>query len=124
MSESNGKKKPGPQPAKLLAKVAFTSLKDDAAKKEIPSLLDVLLPIWQDSVMTRQPATMMITPDGGHWRCTITCPTEGLQATFLVDSLPALLKDVDAILASGKTAWGMSWQRRKKSLPVIDDLLQ
>jgi hypothetical protein len=124
MSDANNNKKPKPQPAKTLAKVAFVSLKDDAAKKQMPALLDVLLPIWQDNVMVRQPAILKITPDGGHWRCVIECPTEGLQAQFMCDSLSTLLGDLDALLSSGKTAWAMSWQRRKKSLPVIDDLIQ
>lgn len=118
------KKKPIPQAAKSLSKVALTILKDEAAKKEMPVLLDVLLPIWQDGVMVRQPGRLSITPDGGHWRCTIECPTEGLQTTLLLDQLPSLLQALDAALASGKMPWGMSWQRRKKSLPVIDDLIQ
>jgi len=118
------KKRPGPETAKLLANVKMIVPKDDASKKAIPGLLDVMLPIWKDSIMTRQPAKMMISADGGSWRCTIECPTEGLQATFMLDSLATLLVEVDAILQSGKTSWGMSWQRRKKHLPTIDDLIQ
>lgn len=124
MSEANNKKKPGPEASKLLKNVAFATLKDDKGKKELPALLDILLPIWREGVMTRQPARLTIQPDGGHWRATIDCPTEGVMATFLLDNLPDLLKAVDDLLASGKAQWAMSWIKRKKHLPTIDDIIQ
>lgn len=123
MSQENGKK-PKAMKAKLFDKVKPDKMKDDAAKKEMPNLLDVLLPIWEGSTMLRQPGRLSISPDGGSWRVTVECPTEGLQTVLMTDSLPTLLIDVEKLLASGSARWGMSWQRRKKNLPTIDDLIQ
>jgi len=116
--------KPRPRACKTLEKVSPEIVKDASAKKETPLLLDVLLPIWEGSVMLRQPGRLTIGPDGGSWRVTIECPTEGLQAVFMVDSLSTLLRDVETLLASGKTHWGLSWQKRKRHSPTIDDAIQ
>ena len=121
MSEPS--KKPVPQRAKLLAKLTQDQIKDEAAKKAMPNLLDVLLPIWKDGTMVRQPGRMSIVPDGGFWRVTIEAPTEGLQTTLNCDSLASILGEVEKLLADGTARWGLSWSRRKKNLPVIDDLI-
>lgn len=123
MSEPN-KKRPGPQAAKTLQKVSVDTLTDPEAKKTLPTLLDVLLPIYRDGTMTRQAGRMTISPDGSSWRVAIDCPTEGLQCVLMIDSLQTLLADCEKLLASGVVRWGQSWSRRKKSLPVIDDLIQ
>lgn len=123
MSDVPGKK-PKAVKAKIFEKVKPEKIADPEAKKMLPTLLDVMLPIWDGNTMLRQPARMSIQPDGATWRVTIECPTEGLQTVLCVDSLSALLVDVEKMLASGQAHWGMSWQRRKKNLPTIDDLIQ
>jgi len=126
MSQENGqqKKKPVPRAAKLLAKFRPDVPKDDLAKKETPTLLDVMLPIFEDGIMVRQPGRMTILADGGSWRVSIEAPTEQLQAVLMVDSLATLQAELERMLASGGVKWGMSWAKRKKSLPTIDAPLQ
>lgn len=116
--------KPKARPCKALSKISPETVKDDKAKKELPILLDVLLPMWEAGIMTRQPGRMSIRPDGGSWQVTLEAPTEGVQAVFMCDSLSTLLVEVEAVLASGRTHWGMSWQKRRKNLPTIDDVIQ
>jgi len=122
MSETT-KKKPAPRAAKTLQKVSVAILKDDLAKKALPTLLDVLLPIYEDGTMTRQPGRLSIVPDGGSWRLTIECPTEGLQATLMLDSLPTLFDESERLLAGGSVRWGESWKKRRKALPEIDAVI-
>jgi len=126
MSEpTNGqKKKPKAEAAKLLRAFKETTPADERAKKATPNLLDVLLPIFRDGVCTRQGGRLSVSADGGSWRVSLECPTEGLATIILVDSLATLQDELEAVLASGRARWGLSWDRKKKNLPRIDDLVQ
>lgn len=124
MSEPVKNGKPKARPCKVLAKHVQQTIKDDLAKKSTPMLLDTLLAAWEGNVMVRQPARLSLVDDGGSWRVTIECPTEGQAATFMCDSLATLLGELETMLASGKTHWGLSWQRRKKNLPTVDEYIQ
>jgi len=126
MSEQNGqtKKKAQPRAAKLLSKFRPDCPKDDTAKKACPNLLDVLLPIYEDGVMVRQPGRLSVSADGGSWRVSIEAPTEQLQTVLMIDSLATLQEEVERLLASGTVKWGMSWKKRKNSLPTIDAPVQ
>jgi len=124
MSKDKNGQAPKVQKAKLFEKHVIDKMVDEAARKSLGTLLDVLLPLYAGTTMTRQPGSMRIAPDGGTWRVTIECPTEGLQTQVNVDSLANLLVDVEKLLASGVVRWGLSWSKRKKNLPTIDDLIQ
>jgi len=118
------KKKPSPQRAKIFEKIRFEALKDPKAQKETPALLDVLLPIFRDGVLVRQPGRLAIQADGMAWRVRIECPTELLETVVACDSLLTLLQELEVALTSGKLHWGQSWSARKKNLPTIDAVVQ
>jgi hypothetical protein len=118
------KKKPKVEAAPLLKnlKMANPNDKDDA--KTLPNLVGLLVSIWRDGTMTRQPGRMSIQPDGSAWRVTIDCPTEGVMASFCVDNLHNLMYDVEKFVTQTQCHWGLSWSRRKKTMPTIESAIE
>lgn len=115
------KKKPIVETAKTLSKLSPQAWQDEAGKKLYPTIWDVMSARWKEGVMTRQAGRLTIRCDGGTLRATIECPTEGLQTTYVADSLAGLFEGLEAFLASNKARWGLTWQKAKKNLPVLDD---
>jgi hypothetical protein len=117
-------KKPKVESATLLAKVKFLNPADPEDKKALPNVADLLCPRWKDGTLVRQAGRLTIKPDGAAWRVSIECPTEGLQTSFLVDSLHNLFSDAEKFLSQGKAHWALTWTRQKKNVPTIEDLIE
>jgi len=117
---SNESQKPKARVAKSLQGVIVKLLKDDAAKKATPTLLDLLLPMYEGNSCVRQPGRLSIVAEGGAWRVSIECPTEGVQTSIMVNSLDSIQEELEAVLRDHKAHWGPSWKVRKKNLPTID----
>lgn len=120
--ESNGK--PKPERAKCLERVTFTLPDDEGGKALFPLLFDLLTPRWKEGVVTRQPGRLSLKPDGSSWRISIECPTEGLQTSFIVNSLESAFMEAECLIESGKAHWGLTWQKQKKNLPVVDEVIK
>ncbi len=117
-------KKPKVVSAKLLTSVKFAVPADKDGIKAYPNLYDLLVPKWDGSVCTRQAGRLSVKPDGGAWRVSIECPTEGLQTSFVVDNLTNLLADAEKIVTQSQCHWALTWSRRKKNMPTIESLIE
>jgi hypothetical protein len=121
MSE-NGK--PKPERARVLEHVTFALPDDETGKTLFPNLFDLLTPRWKDGAVTRQEGRLSLKPDGSSWRVSIECPTEGLQTSFVVHSLETLLCEAENHVSGKSCHWGLTWNLKKKNLPVLDSSIK
>ena len=119
---TNGK--PKPESADLLANVVFSNPADEQGRVLYPTLFDLLAPRWKDGHQTRQPGRLSIRIDGGAYRVSIECPTEGLQTSMIVASLENLAEAVEIILMQADSHWALTYARAIKNRAVIDDAIQ
>jgi hypothetical protein len=118
------KKKPKVEAAPLLRNLKMANPNDKDDQKTLPSIVSLLVPIWRDGTLTRQPGRMTIVPDGSAWRVTIECPTEGVQCSFTVDNLRNLMQDSEKFVTQPGCHWGLTWARKKKSQPTIETAIE
>lgn len=118
------KKKPRVETAKILQNVKFINPTDKEGIKCYPTIYDLLCPRWKEGTLVRQAGRLTIKADGGAYRVSIECPTEGLQTSLIVDNLPNLFADAEKLLSQGQCHWALTWSKQKKNQPTIEDLIE
>lgn len=119
MSEPK-KSPPKARAAKMLAKVQSTLIKDDDAKKAAPQLLELLIPVFEDGVMVRQPGKLTLRAELGSWLVQVDCPTEGVYLRCTVPDLLTCILEAEKAILNGRYHMGEQYSRTNKSKPVID----
>jgi hypothetical protein len=117
-------KKVKAETADVLRNVKFDRPADETGTALYPILFDLLCPRWRDGVQTRKAGRLSVRCDGGAYRVSIECPTEGVQTTVLLTCLDTLVADIEAFLGSGKTHWSLTWAQQKKAGQGVDDAIQ
>ena len=117
-------KKVEPEAALLLQNRRRPVLDDQRAKDTAPFLVDLLEARWKDGKVTRQPAVLRITIEGSSIIVNISCPTEGEQTSFAIESLTTLCQEAEKILTEGKCLWTLTWDRKKKMKPELESLIE
>ncbi len=108
----------------LLKDAALARIDDQPSREKLPTLMEVMLPVFDGSTLIRQGGKISIVPEGAHWRITLDCPTEVLTCRFVTNQLWQALTDAEEMLSKGIAVWSPGWSRNKKKLPTIDDLIQ
>jgi hypothetical protein len=119
MKKSSSKAEVSPL-AELMRQVAATP-QDDAAKKAWPTMWACLTPVWRAGKCTRQSGKMSIRLSGSWFILTISCPTEGLQASVGSESLSSLFDALEAKLRDPACQWEPDWESTKKTRQVRVD---
>lgn len=118
------KKKPKVEAAPLLKNLKMANPSDKDDLKTLANIVGLLVPIWRDGTLTRQSGRMTVQPDGSAWRVMIECPTEGVQTSFTVDNLRNLMVDAEKFVTQPGCHWGLTWARKKKSMPTIESPIE
>jgi hypothetical protein len=121
---SEEKKRPQVETAKILSSVKFLAPDDDAGRKSLPNVYDILCPRWKKGVLVRQPGRLTLRVEGGAYLLVLEAPTERLQTSVIVHSLASALADLEKAISSSGCNWGPTWAARKKNLPTLDDLVE
>jgi len=108
----------------LLGKVGL-SPHDDLAVAEWPTLMQLLLPNYDDKKrLTREPGILSIRVDGSIFRLTIICPTEGLQTTLGLDSIVGLFEALEGHVRSTTAVWVPTYDSKKKTGQALKKVLE
>ena len=126
MSKSKKPKTDAPKvhvPA-FLKDAALARLDDQKALAELPTLCECLLPVYEGTTLIRQAGRISISVEGAHWKVSLDCPSERLATTFAAESLADCLASLEAALKAGHVVWRPGYNKSKKPLPTIDELIQ
>jgi hypothetical protein len=129
MIMKRSKKSEGPDPdakvvlASFMSDVALQRIDDPEARAQLPHLWDHIAPIFSGACLQRQAGRITISIEGDHYRVTVSCPTEKVQTTLITSTLLGCLEELNRYLAMPTRVYAPTWERNKKKLPVIDDLI-
>jgi len=124
------KKKPNGKPHSsvyvpdILKDAIAARLDDPEAEMALPSLFPCMMPQYDASTMTRQAGKITIQAEGAHWRVQLDLPTEVLTGRIAASSLVTALQELNLAIHEKRIAWSPGWQRQKKKLPTVDELIQ
>ncbi len=97
---------------------------DDDAIKAYPTLLSLLLPVYDDhGRLCREGASLSIRVDGSLYRATLSCPTEGYQGTVTTNRLLMFLGDIEQVINLPDFNWTKDYDSLKKSKQRLKELL-
>lgn len=119
MKKTNGKAEVSP--LALLMKQVGSSPSDEEAENKWPTLWSCLAPIWVKGKCTRQSGRLSIRLSGSWFVATVSCPTEGLQASVGSESLTGLFDALEAKLRDPACQWEPDWEATKKTRQVRVD---
>lgn len=91
-----------------------TDLQDANGQNRYPNLFACLAPIFVEGKCTRLAGRLSVAIAGGYYRCTVSCPSEGLEMTCLSGDLTELLAQVEDVLTSGRAPWVPDFATRKR----------
>lgn len=124
MSETNGNgKKPAPEAVDILRSLSIAQPTDPGGQEHFPVLCKLLYPIYRGTTCTRQAGRLTVAVQGTYYRVTLECPTERLMTSFNAATVDALFDQIERHVTSGKCEWEPNWDSKKKSRPVIEDVL-
>lgn len=99
----------------LLGKVGL-SPHDAIAEKELPTLMELLMPRFRsDKRMTREAGSLLVKVQGSLFTVTLTCPTEGVETTMVTSSVMGLLDQLELHTSDPGVAWTPTYAAKKKS---------
>jgi hypothetical protein len=118
------KPKPKKVVPRILQNVKFSPPADQPGLKAFPTLYELLSPSWIDGKLVREGGRLSIKSDGPSFRVSIECPSEGVQTSFIVESLDKIMENSEKILSQGQMHWGLTWSRQKKNLQALDNAIE
>ena len=121
--ETNGKPKRKVTLAKFMENSVAMELHDEKAEELLPNLWDHMRPHYDGLTITRMPGSIRIGVEGGYYRISISMPTEKRETVLVVDSLVGIIEALERYLAMGTQVYKPIWEKNKKKLPTIDDLI-
>jgi len=90
-------------------------LSDPAGELACPTLLDIMRPRFKEGLCRRLGASLNIRVVGGNYVVRVSCPTEEVQATVVVESLAQLEVALEAALRAPSCVWLPDYESQKKS---------
>lgn len=118
------KPKLAPRRAKALENLSVCVPHDDEGDKRYPMISDLLRPLYDGNVCTREPASISIRVEGSCYKVSVYAPWEGVQTSVTLDTLIDLMGKLEKFLSSGKTPWSPTNDARKNSLKGVDRIIQ
>jgi len=117
-------KKVKAEPSEFLRDAMLRRLDDEQTATLYPTIYDLMTPRYEGQKITRLPASMSVRIDSANILVTISCPTEGLQTTIVVNSIANFLEETEKILTQGKCHWGLTWDRKKKQGQNVESAIE
>lgn len=118
------KAKPQPFVPEILRDAILARIDDEEGMTSLPVLYGCLVPVYEGLELKRQPGKLTIAVEGAHWRLTLDCPGERITCRIACDSLLQCLVQLNERLASRLVTWAPAYDRNKKALPTVDDLIK
>jgi hypothetical protein len=105
-----------PEYAPVLIGKRGLSPHDDVAAREWPTLMQLLLPRFDDKRrLTREAGVISIRVDGPLFRVSVVCPTEGVQAVLGTTSLMQLMEQLELFVGDPLTSWVPTYESKKRT---------
>jgi hypothetical protein len=111
---------PKKERAKVLEGVKSLVPSDIEGAANYPLLVDLLMPRYEDSALTRAPATLRLKAVGTCWQVAIECPTEGVQCVVGLLTVHNLLEQLELTLGSGQVNWSETWEIQKRARQAMN----
>lgn len=109
---------------KELIGLKVCELHDAEFRQQYPRLALLLLPMFREGKLIRQEANLRVKAIGSLWGLSVDLPSEKLVGTYSVESLVALVDQLEEITSTNRWNWQQSWAEKKKSLTRLDDLIK
>jgi len=98
---------------------------DDVFLKEThPLLYRHLMPKFRDGKLKCAAGRVSISIEGKVYRVSLTMPTYKTSVVVLVESLGSWMDEMERYLALPTRVYMPMWEKNKKALPTIDDLIK
>jgi len=91
---------------------------DDNAVQNWPTLMSCLYPIWVDGKCKRQSGSLKIRLVGGYYVVTLSCPTEGMEASLTTDTLVDLFDALEARVSDPACVWTPDFAAVKRTRQI------
>jgi len=123
MSRKKSNGKPNIDVPEFLRDAAAARLDDPDTRDKWPHLYDVLVPRFEGVTQTYSGARLSISVEGASWRVSLDIKTALLAASFHSVSLTTVFDTLEEALKEEQLFWGPSWEKRKKKLKTVDDVI-
>jgi hypothetical protein len=97
---------------------------DVQLKTTHPLLYRHLMPKFRERKLTCAAGRISISIEGKVYRVSLTMPTYKTSVVVLVEHLGAWMDELERYLAMPTKVYMPMWEKSKKSLPTIDDLIK
>jgi hypothetical protein len=92
-------------------------------KASHPKLYRHIMPHYDGRRLMTAAGRISISIEGKIYRVSLTMPTYKTQCVVLCESLTTWMDDVERYLGMPTTVYLPMWEKNKKALPTIDDLI-
>lgn len=99
-------------------------MQDEEGQMSLPVLFECLLPQYDGSALTRPGGKISIAVEGVYWRVQLDLPYERLTCRMFGASLATVMADMNAYLGTGKAVFAPMFDRQKKKLPRLDEVVE
>jgi hypothetical protein len=108
----------------LLGKMGL-SPHDDEGSKEYPTLLRLLMPLYNDKKrLIREAGSFRVSVDGSLFRVSFECPTEGIQTTMMTPTIMELLTSLEVHLSDPQSDWPQTYAAKKRARRGLDKSIE
>ena len=108
----------------VLKNAVLARLHDEEGMLTLPVLYECLVPQHEGAALTRPAGKLTITVEGVYWRVQLDLPYERLTCRMFCGSLASALSDLNAYLGTGKAVFAPMYDRNKKKLPRLDEVVE
>lgn len=117
-------KKAGAVVPDVLKNAVLARLADEEGQMVLPVLFECLVPQYDGGTLTRPGGKLSMTVEGVYWRIQLDLPYERLTCRMFGTSLASALADLNAYLGTGKAVFAPMFDRNKKKLPTLADVIE
>lgn len=103
----------------LLGKIGL-SPHDEAFAVQFPILHQLMMPVYEEKKLLREPGIIGVRVDGSLFRMTVICPTEGVQTVMETSSILNILEQLERHAAAPGTTWTPTFDSKKRSRRGLD----
>jgi len=115
--------KPNIDVPEFLRDAVTARLDDPDTRSRWPRLYDVMVPKFEGTKQTWGGGRLSVRCEGASWIVSIEVAQAQLSSTMHCVSLTTAFDVIERCLEEDTLFWGPSWQKRKKKLPTLDEVV-